>query len=427
MTLNQAFEYLTKYGGKHEAKMVLKEVVSPKSQVQSRKSKVESYRSFDFRLSTLDLFRVWRAARQLRRGMPVAKIIHRKWFYGLEFYTNHATLDPRPDSEVLVQAVLKSTVHSPQPTVSGLSCPPSGGGIDFVSGAGMRALQNLGWGVFPFKSPHPRVAVAHETVPPRNSIPPPDGGQENRSPISNLSSPISILDLGTGTGCLIAAIVKNLPGAVGVGIDKSRGAIRVARKNIQSLGLGDRVKIVRGDFCKDNSKFLQKILKRFFVIPAQAGTGLNSASQSDANHSCALRNLVARYARTFKPCSRLRGNDKLPLEVCQREQNDKFDVIVSNPPYIARGDRRVNRAAGFDPAIALYAGADGLDAYRAIARTAGAYLKPASDSSRDGKIFLEIGMGQGARVRKIFKSAGWRFVSAHQDLGGIERVLVFSL
>ena len=44
-------------------------------------------------------------ARALRRGVPVAKIIHQKWFYGLKFYTNKHTLDPRPDTETLVAAV----------------------------------------------------------------------------------------------------------------------------------------------------------------------------------------------------------------------------------------------------------------------------------------------------------------------------------
>jgi release factor glutamine methyltransferase len=225
------------------------------------------------------------AARRLKRGFPLAKIIGEKWFYGLKFYTNRHTLDPRPDSETLVDAVL--------------------------SAAGR-------------------------------------GRSQMREQL--------ILDLGTGTGCLVCAIVKSLPDASGVGIDKSLRAVRVARKNVRNLGLEDKIDIVRKDFGSKLSDF-----------------------------------------------------------------DSKFDVIVSNPPYIAHGDRRVNKGALYDPKMALYAGADGLDAYRSIARSACGALK------RGGKIFLEIGAGQGGAVWEIFAGRGWRFTASHKDLGGIERVLEFAL
>ncbi len=100
---------------------------------------------------------------------------------------------------------------------------------------------------------------------------------------------------------------------------------------------------------------------------------------------------------------------------------EQFDIIISNPPYIAIGDSRVNAGAKYDPDIALYAGEDGLSAYRAIARNARATLKP------EGKIFLEIGAGMGNEVRKIFKDENWKDGKSYKDLGGIERVLEFNL
>ena len=105
-------------------------------------------------------------ARALRRGVPVAKIIHQKWFYGLRFYTNKYTLDPRPDTETLVSAVISDVNHN---------------------------------------------------------------------------NGVQILDLGTGTGCIAVALAKNIPNAHVLAIEKSRGAARVARKNVRDLNATDSV------------------------------------------------------------------------------------------------------------------------------------------------------------------------------------------
>ena len=107
----------------------------------------------------MSIFRALWYAHLLKRKMPVAKIIHSKWFYGLEFYTNRNTLDPRPDTETLVESVIKDCTTN---------------------------------------------------------------------------EPRRILDLGTGTGCIICALCKNIPNLSGVAIDKSRRALRVANKNIKN-------------------------------------------------------------------------------------------------------------------------------------------------------------------------------------------------
>lgn len=254
MEINQVFESLKKAGGIRAARVI-----------------VENTKNFS-------KIKLWFFCRQLRKGVPVAKIIHKKWFYGLKFYTDKYTLDPRPDTETLVSAVISDC-------------------------------------------------------------------SENKK--------IHILDIGTGTGCIISALVKNIYGATGIGIDKSWRAIRVAKKNIKSLGISDKIKILHKDFYKSS--------------------GL---SQS-------------------------------------------FDIIVSNPPYIAKNDKRVNDGAHYDPDIALYAKNNGLAAYEAIAKNAKNWIK------NSGQIYLEIGIDMGRAVKQIFENEGWRFVRSEKDLAGIERVLVF--
>ncbi|MCM1294220.1 MAG: peptide chain release factor N(5)-glutamine methyltransferase [Muribaculaceae bacterium] len=254
MKINQAFTILQSAGGVRAARII----------TENKKN--------------LTKFNVWYMARQLRRGVPVAKIIGMRWFYGLKFYTNKYTLDPRPDTETLVSAVI---------TDCGAGCVPR------------------------------------------------------------------ILDLGTGTGCIISALVKNIPGACGYAIEKSWCALRVAKKNIKTLGLADMVDIQHGDFT---------------------------------------------HPRTV---------------------SDKFDIIVSNPPYIARGDARVDIGAIHDPKCALYADENGLAAYMAIAQNAKNWL------ISGGKIYLEIGIDQDIAVRDIFVRAGWNYIRTEYDLGGIARVLVF--
>lgn len=254
MKINQAFTILQSAGGVRAARIITDNT------------------------KNLTNFKVWRMARQLRHGVPVAKIIHQKWFWGICFYTNKYTLDPRPDTETLVEAVISDT-------------------------------------------------------------------QKNSAP--------RILDLGTGTGCIIAAIATNIPNASGVGIDKSWAARRVAQRNIKNLNLDSRVQIRCGDFTRPNTKLGQ------------------------------------------------------------------FDIIVSNPPYIAFDDNRVDRGAIHDPKIALFADDNGLAAYSAIAETAKHRIK------RGGKIYLEIGIDQDIAVRDILVRAGWNFIRAQSDLGGITRVLVF--
>jgi release factor glutamine methyltransferase len=96
---------------------------------------------------------------------------------------------------------------------------------------------------------------------------------------------------------------------------------------------------------------------------------------------------------------------------------ERFDLIASNPPYIAVGDPHLDEGdLRFEPAKALSSGIDGLDALRAITSRAPAYL------GDDGWILVEHGWDQGAAVRELFAAAGFVEVETARDLEGRDRV-----
>ena len=166
------------------------------------------------------------------------------------------------------------------------------------------------------------------------------------------SEPLRILDLGTGSGAILCALLSELPRSFGIGIDRSLGACRTASRNVSALGLADRARVVCG-------------------------------SWSDA------------------------------LEA-------RFEVIVSNPPYIP-DEQIINLdpdVRDFDPYEALAGGPDGLSAYRAIIPRVAGLLTPR------GIVALECGWDQGETVAFLMRSAGLRDVTTFKDLAGFDRVLV---
>ena len=92
-----------------------------------------------------------------------------------------------------------------------------------------------------------------------------------------------------------------------------------------------------------------------------------------------------------------------------------FDAVVSNPPYVADGDSLPPDVAQHEPAVALFAGPDGLDAYRR--------LLPAAAALGAGLVVLEIGSTQAAAVGALAREAGYADVEVTRDLAGHERVL----
>lgn len=161
---------------------------------------------------------------------------------------------------------------------------------------------------------------------------------------------IEILDLGTGSGCLLLALLHERGAAKGVGIDISEAALHVAGANAGALGLDGRARFVAADWT----------------------VGLD---------------------------------------------DQRFDAIVCNPPYIAEGDRStlMPEVADHEPPQALFAGADGLDAYRTLVPAVAGKLKPS------GSVFFEVGIGQADAVARMLKKSGFSDTAIARDLAGIGR------
>ena len=121
--------------------------------------------------------------------------------------------------------------------------------------------------------------------------------------------------------------------------------------------------------------------------------------------------LASIFHDRFKPLNTLKG-------LIEFEQG-KFDLIVSNPPYVARGDLANLDAdvRDYDPALALDGGDDGLDCYRAIAADASRLL------AEGGRLIVELGAGQEPAVRTVLTDAGLAPGDAYKDLAGIPRAL----
>ena len=204
---------------------------------------------------------------------PVARILGEREFWGLPFGLNEATLEPRPDSETLVETALK-------------------------------------------------------IIPKKNG---------------------RILDLGTGTGCLLLSLLHELPEATGLGLDIAPRAIEQAQKNAARLNVATRA--------------------------------------------------------TFQTGLWLEG------------LRERFDIIISNPPYIARGDIAglMPEVRDYDPPAALDGGVDGLDAYRLLIPQLPKFL------NAKGLAVFEVGQGRATAVQNMFLQAGFDNVQAHADLGGILR------
>ena len=161
---------------------------------------------------------------------------------------------------------------------------------------------------------------------------------------------LKMLDLGTGTGCILLSCLKGMPMARGTGTDISDAALRVAMGNTRDLGLDARARFRKADWF----------------------AGVTGA----------------------------------------------FDLIVSNPPYIATDEmpELAPEVRDWEPHFALTPGGDGLDAYRAIARGAGARLMPG------GRLLVEIGPSQGRAVATLFAAVGLSEVRILPDLDGRDRV-----
>jgi len=226
-------------------------------------------------------------------GKPLSRIYNRREFWGMDFALCPDTLDPRPDTELIIELALKRF--------------------------------------------------------------------EGRKP------PERILDLGTGSGCILISLLSEFPEARGVGIDLSEGALEMAQYNAGQNKCLDRVEFMHGSWWE--------------AFGAQHGAG----------------------------------------NIAHNVQH-KFDLIVSNPPYIANQviPTLSDEVKNHDPILGLDGGADGLDAYKIILSRLKEHL------FRDGITLLEIGYDQENDVMRLSKESRFALRTVHNDLAGNPRVVDIS-
>ena len=212
-----------------------------------------------------------------KTGEPVAYLINKKEFWKDEFFVDNGVLIPRPDTELIIEQVLK---------------------------------------------------------------------------IYSKDSKLQVLDIGTGSGCILLSILKERPNFYGTGIDITKKSINVSKLNAKQLNLTSRAKF-----------FLSSV-----------------------------------------------DNFKI----------GKYDIIVSNPPYIEFFNLKYleKDIINFEPKLALSGGLDGFSQIRKVINKAKTLIK------KNGKFILEIGFNQKNKVKKILKEEGFYVNKAIRDYGNNDRCII---
>lgn len=162
-----------------------------------------------------------------------------------------------------------------------------------------------------------------------------------------------LLDVGTGSGCIAIALARGLPKASVLAVDNSLGALKVAQVNLRQNKVSERVALLLSD-----------------------------------------------------------GYEALPAE-----KTGSFDMIVSNPPYIASSElTRLEPELSFEPRQALDGGSDGLSIIRRLITGGPKFLRT------NGVLMLEIGHDQGVEVKELLQSNGYQAVSVLKDHSGHDRI-----
>ena len=212
-----------------------------------------------------------------KKGEPIAYLINKKEFWNSEFFVNKDVLIPRPDTELLIEEVLR---------------------------------------------------------------------------IYSKNTQLQVLDIGTGSGCILLSILKERSNFYGTGIDISKKSINISKFNAKQLNLKSRVKFFHSSI--DNFKI------------------------------------------------------------------GKYDLIVSNPPYIELPSLKYleKDVVNFEPRLALSGGFDGFSKIRKVIRKTSSLIK------KNGKFILEIGFNQKNKVKRILKKEGFYINKALKDYGKNDRCII---
>ena len=211
------------------------------------------------------------------KGEPIAYLINKKEFWNDEFFVNNDVLIPRPDTEIIIEQVLK---------------------------------------------------------------------------IFSKKSRAQILDIGTGSGCILLSLIKERPNFYGTGIDISKKSINVSKFNTKQLNLTNRV------------KFFHSSIDNFII--------------------------------------------------------GKYDIIVSNPPYIELSNLKYldKDIVNFEPKLALNGGCDGFSSIRKVINKASILIK------RKGKLILEIGFNQRKKVKSLLENKGYYIDKVIKDYADNDRCII---
>lgn len=219
----------------------------------------------------------------LKREIPIQHLIGKAPFFGMDFYVSADTLIPRPETEELVNLIIKSAQH-------------------------------------------------------------------------RRSSALSIIDIGTGTGCIAITLARQLPQSTVTAIDVSEGALHMARKN--AVNMEAKVDFIQMDFLQWR--------------------------EQQANHS------------------------------------QRYDIIVSNPPYIRELEKSAmsNNVLKYEPHLALFVADDApLLFYREILEFGQSALRP------EGTIYTEINQYLAAETAQLATELGYNEVKIVQDINGADRIM----
>ena len=194
--------------------------------------------------------------------------------------------------------------------------------------------------------------------------------------------PLSLLELGTGSGIIAITLALEAPDTEVHAVERSPEALAVAQQNAKALG-ADRIHWHAGSWWQALAN----------------ATGSHEATENAATAAQTTSPITARQGRPTEPPAR------------------RFDLIVSNPPYIAANDHHLQQGdLRFEPPQALAAGPDGLDDLRIIIGGAPAHLNPG------GWLLLEHGYDQETPVQALLRDAGFADVFTRRDLAGQPRV-----
>ena len=210
-----------------------------------------------------------------------------------------------------------------------------------------------------------------------------------------------ILDLCTGSGCILLSLLHYTNGCIGVGTDLSEKALEIARRNASAHGLSDQTVWLQGDLF-------------------DALDPLNKKDNDDKDNK--------RENYKIEDNKREESRDDQAEKSTESEKSESgfpgmsytsgYDMIISNPPYIPTSviDTLQPEVRCAQPRMALDGGGDGLDFYRRIISEAPAHLVVG------GRLLLEIGYDQAEAVSDLLREAGYYGIEILKDYGGNDRI-----